>query len=167
MDFNNGCATGYFYNQYRNYCSFRYYRIFYILVVCSACAHACDKRYMVCGGDIKTMVTKDDILTARDIAKKTLKAQAIIDTKKYLEGDFPNFLNETLVQNGKSAAILAIARGEKYDTVFFTPVSEMYSICPPLYDLEYFLQELRNNGFEVTEDKCYTRADQENIIIKI
>lgn len=113
------------------------------------------------------MVTRDEIVKARDLEKKTFKAQALAETQKYLEEDFPIFLNYTLVQRGKDAAVLVITRLEKYDTVFFTPESKRHSISPPIYDLEYFLQELRNNGFEVTEDKCYTATDQENIIIKI
>lgn len=113
------------------------------------------------------MVTRDDILTARDIAKKTLKAQAIVDTKKYLEEDFTSLLNNIFVQNGKDTVTLPITQYEQYDTVFFIPVSQMDSMYLPLYDLEYFLQELRNSGFEVTEDECYARPDQENIIIKI
>lgn len=113
------------------------------------------------------MVTRDEIIKARDLEKKALKAQALAETQKYLEEDFTSFLNETLVQRGKGAAVLVIIQQEKYDTAFFTPGSKMNSMSPPLYDLEYFLQELRNNGFEVTEDKCYARPDQENIIIKI
>lgn len=113
------------------------------------------------------MITKNDILIARDKEKKALKAQAITDTKKYLEGDFTDFLNETFVQSGKSVAVLVITQHEKYGTVFFTPVSKMDSMYLPSYDLEYFLQELRNRGFEVTEYKCDARSDQENIIIKI
>lgn len=136
-------------------------------MACSACARVYDKRCMVRSGGIKMVVTRDEIIKARGLEKKTFKAQILAETQKYLEEDFPNFLNETLVQRGKSAAVLAIMRGEKYDTVFFTPVSKMYSICPPIYDLEYFLQELRNNGFEVTEDKCSVYTDQENIIIKV
>lgn len=113
------------------------------------------------------MVTRDEIIKARDLEKKTLKAQALAETQKYLEEDFISFLNETLVQNGKDVAVLVIVLREKYDTVFFIPESKIYSICPPLYDLEYFLRELINNGFEVAEDKCYARSDQENIIIKV
>lgn len=113
------------------------------------------------------MVTRDEIIKARALEKKTFKAQALAETQKYLDEDFPIFLNRAFVQGGRDAAVLVITQLKKYDTVFFTPESKRYSICPPIYDLEYFLQELRNNGFEVTEDKCYTAADQENIIIKI
>ena len=113
------------------------------------------------------MITKNDILIARDKEKKAIKAQAIAATKEYLEGDFNSILNTFFIEDGKNTVALAITQHEKYDTVFFTPVYKMSSICPPLYDLEYFLQELLNSGFEVTEDKCYARPDKENIIIKI
>lgn len=113
------------------------------------------------------MITKNDILIARDKKKKALKARAIAATKEYLEGEFTSILNSIFIEDGKNTVTLAITQHEKYDTVSFTPVSKMNSIYPPLYDLEYFLQELRNSGFEVTEDKCYARSDQENIIIKI
>lgn len=113
------------------------------------------------------MITKNDILIARDKEKKALKAQAITDTKKYLKEDFTNFLNSAFVLRGEDTAVLVITLQEKYNTVFFTPKSKMNSMHPSLYDLKYFLQELKNNGFEVTEDKCYARArtGQENIII--
>lgn len=136
-------------------------------MVCSACAHAYNKYNMVRGGGVKTMVTRDEIIKARELEKKTLKAQAIADTQKYLEGDFDYFLNEILVKDGKDAATLAIAQQEKYGIVFFTPKSKINTMHPPLYDLEYFLQEIRNNGFEVIEDKCYVCPDQKNIILKI
>lgn len=113
------------------------------------------------------MITKNDILIARNKEKKALKAQAITDTKEYLEGEFTNILNRILIKDGKDTVALAITQHEKYDTVFFTPASKKGSMYLPSYDLEYFLQELKNNGFEVTEDKCYPRSDKENIIIKI
>ena len=113
------------------------------------------------------MITKNDILIARNKEKKALKAQAITDTKEYLEGDFTSILNRTFVLRGKDTAVLIITLQEKYDTVFFTPESEINSMCPPLYDLKYFLQELYNSGFEVMEDKCYMNPDLKNITIKI
>ena len=138
-------------------------------MVGGTCAHVCDKCYIVYNRGIKTMVTKDDIIIARNIEKKTLKAQAIANTKEYLEGDFSSFLNRTLVQSGKDTAVLTIAKYEKYDTIFFTPGNKTNLMDPPLYDLEYFLQKLRDSGFEVTKDQCYTYPNQyqENIIIKI
>lgn len=113
------------------------------------------------------MITKNDILIARDKEKKALKAQAIAATKEYLEGEFSSILNSIFIEDEENTVALAITQHKKYDTVFFTPVSKMNSMYPPSYDLKYFLQELRNSGFEVTEDKCYARSDWKNIIIKI
>lgn len=164
LDFNNSCVIDYFYNQYRNYYDIRYFRIFHILMVCSNCTYAYDKCNMVCGGGVKTMVTRDEIIKAQELEKKTLKAQAIADTREYLEGDFTNLLNRIFIKDGEDTAILAIARWKKYNEIFFTLGGRMSS---PLYDLEYFLQELQNNGFEVAEDKCYTCPGLDNIIIKV
>ena len=108
------------------------------------------------------MVTRDEIIKAQELEKKTLKAQAIADTRKYLEEDFTNFLNRIFIKDGKDTATLAIARYEKYNEIFFTLGGKMSS---PLYDLEYFLQELQNSGFEVTEDKCHTYPGLDDIII--
>lgn len=133
-------------------------------MVCSDWAHAYDKCNMVCGGGIKTMVTRDEIIKAQELEKKTLKAQAIADTREYLEGDFTNLLNRIFIKDGKGTATLTIARWKKYNEIFFTLESKMSS---PLYDLEYFLQELQNSGFEVAVDKCNVCPGLDNIIIKV
>lgn len=110
------------------------------------------------------MVTRDEIIKAQELEKKTLKAQAIADTRKYLEEDFTNLLNRIFIKDGKDTVTLAIARWKKYNEIFFTLGGKMSS---PLYDLEYFLQELQNSGFEVAVDKCCTCPGLDNIIIKV
>lgn len=113
------------------------------------------------------MMTRDEIIIARDVESKKVKSRAIDATRKYLEGDFAIFLNQIFIEKGKDVANLSIQTQEKYNRIFFFPTSRAHDMHPPLYDLEYFCQELRNKGFKVIEYTSYSHLNGESIVIKI